>query len=349
MGLKTMSVVLAGSLILTGKAGAQAPGPESEYLLLSRALADGSKCSWFNPVEKAALEAGRNERLAAVQAAGGASAAAAARTKAAASPAYDCSGTKAPADRAAALGAARNIGAAMVVRADAAVRATDPWAYQITTLDAHQPAIRLGASQIQAVDRNGFAHFQARETPVTIQALALVCPARKSVRVAKGDRACPTIPGVTDEARVYAAAWLSGVESFIPVYAASQPVKTALAAAATPPLHPASTTLPPGASNWSQVYVSAAPLTAFEIGSNVGGVLEADCKVSDIVAVLDGAPPKEIFERKQLKLFRIGSPAQLGSVAATGSSVGTLMPVGAAPAVVEFNAKGSLRRCRGPR
>lgn len=344
------TTALAATLGWAGGAVAQAPATQSEYAFLSGMLADGTKCNWFSPVERAAIEAGRAEGFAKLQAEG-AAVAEAARAKAAAPSTYDCSGAKAAADKASALAHAGYIGALMVVRADAALRMSEPWAQGITTLDAHRPAIRAFLGQLQASDAAGFATFQAREVPVVRNAIALVCTARKSIRTVKGDRACPNLPRATESLRTHATGWLAALEAFIPVLANTPVAKSAAAAAArppAPPAAPAALALPPGAPSWSQVYVSTEPLTSFEIGSNLGGVVEADCEPGDIVAVLDGAPPEEIIGRKTLKLYRLGSPALLGSVDATGNSVGTLMPIGA-PAVPGLHAKGVLRRCRAAR
>lgn len=218
--MRKLLIAFTALTALSGGPGARAQAnPVAEAAMMTEAAAMGAKCGWLTAFQHDAVLLSRREKLAVVEAAQGAAGLAAANAQVAAAKAraaaVPCDGEAAVRVKNQVLSIASSSLGLWVARAEAylALSVREPWAQDITVLNRQQQAVN---SAVQALSRAPqYAPLKAHAAKEAPIALAAICPSRKSLRFARGERPCPPISGGDMVARVL----VEGAEKVAPLYA----------------------------------------------------------------------------------------------------------------------------------
>lgn len=216
----SLASVVGAFAALGGASAAQEPDLADQYANLAQLQKLSSKCKWLEPLEAVAVEATRDElasRMATQGVRQSKQVDAMLETAARVSCTEQAVQLMAPQSKA----IASRLGANWLLRAEAVVNLTEPWAVNLTTATAHSAVIRAGADLVVAGDPAAGAAVRAQARTSAVQALALVCPERRAIRVSGAPRACPSTASADLKFASEAAAWVRGVERFATAYAAA--------------------------------------------------------------------------------------------------------------------------------
>lgn len=177
---------------------AQTPPQPSEVAILSEVAAAGDRCGWLDGFQREVVLMSRDTELTRIGAIQGQAGAAAARVEAdqatARGQAAVCEVEAARQVRAQVTAIASTHLALWLARAEAyqSLSVTEPWASDITTLNAERETVAAALRPISG--QPAYAPIRARAAQEAPVVLAALCPARRTERVVKGPRPCPGSP-----------------------------------------------------------------------------------------------------------------------------------------------------------
>lgn len=194
--MRTFATVLA-MMGAPAAVDAQTPPQPSEVAILSEVAAAGDRCGWLDAFQRGVVLMSRDTELT-IGAIQGQVGAAAARVEAdqatARGQAAVCEGEAARQVRALVTAIASTHLALWLARAEAyqSLSVTEPWASDITTLNAERETVTAALRSIST--QPAYAPIRARAAQEAPVVLAALCPARRIERVVKGPRPCPGNP-----------------------------------------------------------------------------------------------------------------------------------------------------------
>lgn len=194
---------------------------EQQLVHLDTALAAGTRCGWFTPIEKQGLEAALRQSRAAILAAKGPAglAAAEAADKTALEPAdtLNCTSPSGVATRLNVEPTVQEVVTTHLFRAEQIAKFDAPWAKGVARLSPSSEAVVEAAAKLRAANPQRWDQVAAVNSPnMTMAVLALNCRERKGPKAN-----CPSVGTPSPQDMAFVRGWLSDTESFAEAYLAT--------------------------------------------------------------------------------------------------------------------------------
>ncbi len=202
---------------------AQPAGVEQQLIHLDTALAAGTRCGWFTPIEKQGLEAALRQSRAAILAAKGPAglAAAEAADKTALEPAntLSCNSPSGIATRLNVETTIQEVAAIHLFRAEQIAKFDAPWAKGVAQLKPSPEAVVDAVAKLRSANPQRMDQIAAGTPPnMTMAVLALNCRERKGPKAA-----CPPVGSPSAQDMAFVRAWLTDTETFAEAYLTQKP------------------------------------------------------------------------------------------------------------------------------